>query len=144
MAIEKETQQYRGTSADGWEWENRDCVIRAFCVLTGKPYAELHALAKSLGRKDKQGTSDLTIRRMANALKLVLIPYGYNLTHRRGRLVHDYPTLAQHLKKLPTLDCVAIRRGHAFAIKGGIVRDWASGTGARSRIHYYIRKELQP
>lgn len=144
MTIEKETDQYRGASSDGWEWENRDCVIRAFCVLTGKPYSAIHALAKECGRKDKHGTSDWTIRRMSNALGLVLVPYGYNIVRVRGRRTFDYPTLAQHLKNLPTVDCVAIRKGHAFAIKGGIVRDWDSGTGARSRIHYYIRREVQP
>lgn len=142
--IQKETEQYRATSANGYDWENRDCVIRAYAVLTGKSYETIHKLAAKHGRKEKQGTSDRTIRLMANELGLELVPYGWKVIARRGKYTLDYPTLAQHLRDKPSVDCLIVRKGHAFAIKDGIVRDWATGTGARSRIQYYIRHKQQP
>lgn len=142
--LRRESNTYRNTAAGGFEWENNDCVIRAFCVLTRKPYAEIHALAKACGRKDKHGTSDKTIRAMADKLGLLIRVYGERFKRTRtGKLTFDFPTLAQHLKNVPGLDCVLVRRGHAFAYTDGIVRDWDTGTGARSRIWYYIYNPKQ-
>ena len=56
--------------------ENKDCAVVAFSIATGIPYAEMHSLFESRGRKYGKGTSWSTIHSVVTELKR----RGYRIT----------------------------------------------------------------
>jgi hypothetical protein len=91
--------------------EHRDCAVRAFVVLTGKPYAEVHALFKSAGRKDGRGTRISVMRKVANSLNLKFV--ACNMTVSKFLSDVQYvPAVAAHI------------RGHAFGVIRGEIADF--------------------
>jgi hypothetical protein len=54
--------------------EKKDCVVRALAIATKKPYFEVHAILKKLGRKDGK-----SFRSYPSQWEGMFKPYGINL-----------------------------------------------------------------
>jgi len=90
--------------------ERRDCVVRAFTIATGKPYAEVHAMFTRHGRKRGCGTSRKTYLKVAAELGLKYVSQRCSVV----RFLDDR-------QYAPV--CAAFVRGHAFAVEKGAVVD---------------------
>ena len=105
--------------------EHNDCTVRALMAACDAPYADVHRVLASWGRRPRHGMTLLQIRRQQEILgrKMVEVPIGY------GRK----PTFAAVLPRLRTGRYLVVKTGHAFAVVDGVVRDGAP-VGSRSRI----------
>jgi hypothetical protein len=114
--------------------ETNDCVVLAFTVAAQISYATAHQLCKKHGRIDGRGTYDHTVHKVAIELGATPIDLinGRNIIGLRR---DDWPTVQQFVLTHPAGRYFIIRGGHAFAIVDGAVHDWASGTGALSRVY---------
>lgn len=112
--------------------ENNDCAVRATTIASELPYEQVHQLYSQAGRKPRKGTFVATIRSVINKLndKHTFISYtGYKC-----------PTLSRFIKDNPKGKWVICRRGHAFAVKDGVVYDaHKSQAGARCRVLFAIK-----
>lgn len=103
-----DTQDSLAALRDGFN-ERNDCVVRAFSLASTKPYAEVHALMKANGRKDRCGMKvknkvvrigrelgmDLTqVRRSGTVAKLIAAHPSDILIVRVAR--HMFPVVDGH------------------------------------------------
>jgi hypothetical protein len=130
MPINKTTTEYAGDPSE-YLGERKDCSVRALAVATGMGYAKAHAHFEREGRRFGRGTSFCTTATVHDSLGLKLVPLAGNAILPMPRY---RPTLAQFLRKHPRGRFVLHRSGHAFAVIDGVVHDWATGTGARTRV----------
>jgi hypothetical protein len=105
--------------------ERRDCVIRAFVVLTGKPYAEVHALFKSAGRKDGHGTKVSVTYKVAKALNLKRVTCNMTVSKFLND-VRYVPAVSAHV------------RGHAFGVIRGEIADFEPLKPRQVVKYYYV------
>ena len=110
-----------GRAAAGYKGSAGDCVVRAFCILTGADYAEAYrefAYAQSvLGeekRRRRSARNGIDNRPMANVFER----HGLRRI-KLGRGVK--PTWAEAHERYG--DCIVRTRGHVSAIVAGVVRD---------------------
>lgn len=105
-----------------------DCVIRAFTVVTERPYSEVHAAFKKAGRKDGCRTPHHVTHSVA---------CQFGLTRVRVRMsVAKFLNDAEHIPRL-----VAVVSGHAFGVVKGVIADY-EGVKQRAIVKwYFIKKE---
>lgn len=89
--------------------ERMDCVVRAFTVATGLPYAAMHAMFKAAGRKDGRKTRRSVTEKVAKRLGMVWV----------DRRCH----VATLLNEKRDYTVAAFIAGHAFAVGQGAVLD---------------------
>lgn len=117
--------------------ESNDCTVRATVLATGLPYDVVHKGYAKAGRKPMRG---VTYHIMVGALDILKIKH----TKQVYKVGSKEPTLAQFLKgDGKEGHWIVIRRGHAFAVKDGIVYD-GHEQGMRCRIWavFKITKEV--
>lgn len=106
--------------------ELNDCAVRATTIATGKSYFEVHRAYFEKGRQHRKGVMLATVKAVLHEIVEGDIKI-YQSTKR--------PTLLRFIKDNPTGNWVIIRRGHAFAVKDGIVYDANERqAGARCRV----------
>lgn len=108
--------------------ERNDCVVCAIAVATQTPYLEVHALLKSLGRRDRGRTPWHIMFKAVDQL-------GYLLED----ITHHVParTVATAPRELIHGSYIVLTRGHALAVRAGKVEDWS--VGSRRRINHVYR-----
>ena len=129
------------------ETEQRDCVVRAMTIATGRPYMEMHALLASKGRKSRRGTPFAVIDAALTELglpTLTRIEPDYQLVGggyfgRRSWRDHARPTLARWMAEHRVGRYMVIIRGHAFAVVDGVQYDGYQPNGARCRVTHYVK-----
>lgn len=120
MPIRKDTTSY----AQPVLGEKKDCSVRALSVAGAVPYGLAHSMFARVGRRNCQSTPTWVtaeVMRMVGATNLDVWRCGW-------------PTLAQFIRAHPEGRYVLHRSRHAFALVDGVVHDWSTGTGPRSRI----------
>ena len=94
-----------GRIGDGFGHEKLDCAVRAYAIAKQIPYSEAHQLFEKAGRKPRHTTD-------------------WNVYEKLGVIFqHSYTTIKQFLKDHPKGSFYVCKRGHAFAIRDGIVYD---------------------
>ncbi len=99
--------------ADRFDWEKNDCVIRAYSIFLNKPYSEIHARFKRMGRQDREGTPVSYIYYYADEVGAVLLERNIREFLYVGQLVEFHPT-GKFL--------VNVLR-HTFVLEDGIFQD---------------------
>jgi hypothetical protein len=116
--------------------ERLDCVVRAFTVITGKPYNEVHAEFKAAGRKDGHKTRDTVTDKVCRKLGI-----RYLELPRRMMVARTMPhqvSVARFLKDMRYCKpVVALVRGHAFAVREGQIADYQAVRPGCMVIGYY-------
>lgn len=121
--------------------ENNDCTVKAMAVLTGKPYAEVHAAFKAAGRKDRQGADFWIQKKAAEALGFSL----RRLTREDEQaIIAQYPGAQKGLANITTRHPVRFAkvwqqlppmmlhvRAHVAAFKDGKLHDWSVNKAMR-------------
>lgn len=119
--------------------ERNDCAVKAVAVVCGVTYDEAHAMLKSKGRKDRQGTD-------YSVIKAAVIAFGKKPINWGGSGIQDfiqlYPGRAKNLKTITTHHPVRYKkvweeeintpvliftRGHVAAYRDGKLHDWSVG-----------------
>lgn len=118
-----ETTAYSAPQGD-----RNDCSVRALSIAANMPYADAHRLFALAGRRDGRRTPVFVTAGIHERLGYTRIP-TVGSTHYGTQM-----TVAQFLRAHPRGRYVLHRRSHAFAVVDGVVHDWASGTGTRSRV----------
>ena len=91
--------------------EQRDCMVRAFTVLTQRPYPEIHAAFKDAGRKNGRATPRKVSLKVADKYKV--------------KLNYARISVARFLDDMQYVDrVVAVINGHAFAVTRGVIADY--------------------
>lgn len=104
--------------------ERNDCAVRALAIAMGITYGEAHDAHAKRGRQFGKGTRWSCSILVARDMGLVQLPISPCAR----------PTLAQFVRVNRKGRFWVCRSGHAFAIVDGVVHDWETGTGPRSRI----------
>ncbi len=116
-----------GRVAEGYADEKRDCAVRALAVAADIPYYQAHDVFKHGGRRRRCGSY-----RTRETLAEVGI---------KG--VSCRMSLASFINMNPKGSFYVIKRGHAFAVKDGVVFDNAP-LGGRIIVLWFdeVKKEL--
>lgn len=128
----------------GFEGETNDCTVRSLAAVTGVPYRDAHAYCKRWGRRDGHGTLFQSLLRGVAARKETV--YGYRVFEveckrplrirnmfGKMRTIGRGDTLKQTLRRLGSGRYIVVKRGHALAVKDGVVHD-IFAVGASSRV----------
>lgn len=97
-----------GRYVEGYKHEKNDCVVRAIAHAYDLPYNHAHATIKSLGRQDRKGFHT------PKAMEVHKYQYKQDLPHM---------TVKTFLRQFPRGVYVLRIRGHAFAVKNGVIYD---------------------
>lgn len=109
-----------GRVGDGFEFERLDCAVRAYAIAVEIPYHTAHELFKKAGRKDRHTT-------------------GWDVYQNLGiKFNFSHMTLKQFISSYPRGSFYVCMRGHAFAVKDGVVFD-KSEIGNRCIIKKWVR-----
>jgi hypothetical protein len=114
--------------------ENADCAVRAVMVACCIDYDAAHRLFDAAGRVPRQATPwAITVRVAEQAAGPIVVESTYDNSqlHR--------PTLKQWLAKHPVGHYIVRNGRHAFAVCDGVLHDWRSTTGPRTRVYGSIR-----
>jgi hypothetical protein len=134
-------EQYTALREDSMAFnECRDCSVVAVAAVTGLPYAEVHAVFASLGRKSKYGVSTYIIRKAVEQLGFQhqqIAPYHF---------IGQYPGVHKTLQSVTTHHCdrfpgawadgqsyLIYTAGHVGAIVNGVNIDWTRGKAKRAQ-----------
>lgn len=134
--------------------ENNDCSVKAVAILTGLPYAKVHAAFAAAGRVARKGTPHAVTDRALAALGFKLVPFGeqgwtknaagdfvqkweqevlsrYPGAHKnmKGLTSHQPARFPQAWAGLPNM--LIETRGHHLAFKDGAVVDWSVNSARR-------------
>jgi hypothetical protein len=101
--------------------ERNDCAVKALAIVASKPYEEIHALMKSLGRKDRRGTSRNIVWKAAQKLNPEV---GYEAIRKPNGRYYTARTIGE---ALPKGNYMILYRGHLAAMVDGMVEDWTDG-----------------
>jgi hypothetical protein len=94
-----------GKIGDGFADERLDCAVRAYAIAKEIPYSDSHSLFKKAGRESKQTT-------------------GFDVYDKMGfKFTFSYVTIKQFILDHPKGSFYTCKKGHAFAIKNGVVFD---------------------
>jgi hypothetical protein len=116
-----------GRDQDGFEYETRDCAVRAIAIAASIPYAHAHALLKAEGRKDRHGT------------KLLMSEKALIKTNAMVEGLHFIGTLSQLIQIYPRGRYYVTVRHHALALVDGVIHDQGSIAGPRSHVRRLYR-----
>lgn len=100
-----------GRIETGFQTENNDCIVRAFAVARDIPYHVAHSIFEAAGRRRGHGLR-------WDQIAPVLLEQGFEVSGRMWSL-----SLSQFLRNNRTGSFFLIKRGHAFAVKNGVVFD---------------------
>ena len=101
--------------------ERNDCAVKALAIAAEKPYEEVHALFKRLGRKNRRGTPLYTIVRAARE-------YSPNVLYTDIRKPCGGKYTARTIgEALPKGKYILHYNGHVAAMVDGMVEDWTDG-----------------
>lgn len=132
--------------------ERNDCMVKALTILTGLPYATVHAALTAAGRKQGEGTYWDTTFAAVDALgfKLEALPYK-----ELREIIQTYPGAHKGLQNITTrhpvrfakqwanmdalmFDC----RSHVAAFKDGQLHDWSRNRAMQvKRLLRLVKKE---
>jgi hypothetical protein len=101
-----------GLSSTGMS-EKNDCTVRAFAIVSGKPYKDVHKVIETFGRKNGKGLAKCNkkVQPISKAL-------GINL-----KQVCRSGSLKKLIENNPNGKMLVLVRKHAFAVVDGIVED---------------------
>ena len=100
--------------------DKNDCAVRAYSIFKQVPYAEAHALFAAEGRRNGRGTQNAVITKLLGASE------AHTTQMTLNQLRYTYPNHRVY----------ALKRGHAFALVGGVLYDsWK--VGGKSRVFKY-------
>jgi hypothetical protein len=116
-----------GRQAEGYTDEKLDCVVRAYASAADVPYYQSHAICEEHGRKRRHKSYN-TIN--------TIVSQGHKWVFTRM-------SLATFVKEHPIGNFFVTKRGHAFAVKNGIVFDTVALCG-RVRVIGYAEIVKQP
>lgn len=106
--------------------ESNDCAVRATVIATGKSYYEVHRAYFEKGRQHRKGVMLATIKAVLHDI----VEGDIKIFQAAKK-----PTLFRFLKDNPKGNWVICRRGHAFAVKDGVVYDaHEKQAGSRCRV----------
>jgi hypothetical protein len=108
--------------------ERNDCAVRAFTVISGRPYMEIWNLFYQAGRKPCKSSPIPVMNKVAEQI---------GLEFKRTK---NNPTLKQFQQMIGCDPVVAVKRGHAFGYKAGETLDYGVPMGNRTRIWCYYTK----
>lgn len=109
-----------GGRAEAGISDRNDCAVRAYSIFKQVPYAEAHALFAAEGRRNGKGTPNSTITKLLG----------------KDEALTEQLTLNQLRSQYPNHRVYALKRGHAFAVIGGVLYDsWK--VGGKSRVYKY-------
>lgn len=132
--------------------ERNDCSVKAISIACEVPYAEVHALLKDLGRKDRAATPIILSRMAVKVLGFKIREWSF--IERQG-MIETYPSQHNNLHSITTHhprrfpqawgDChpnmIWVTPNHMLAVKGGVVQDWSINRALRVRQIWEIEKE---
>lgn len=116
-----------GRIAEGYVDERRDCAVRALAAAADIPYYQAHDIFKWGGRRRRCASY-----RTAETLKDMGL-----------RVIFQSSSLAFFLKLNPQGEFFVVKRGHAFAVKDGVIFD-DSKLGGMVKVRWYVdvKKDL--
>jgi len=128
------------TRDPGFEYETKDCFVKAIQAVTGVPYRDAHAyVAKRFNRRFGKGTHNVESHMRTIAANCELI-YGFRALYRKPDATIDrwgaryvYGTVTQFARMNPRGRFLLCSSNHAFAVIDGRVHD-NGGAGARTRV----------
>jgi hypothetical protein len=116
------------SAADRFQFERRDCSVRALAIASGLPYATAHSRCQAGGRRSKFGFDDQKFAAVLKTSGFVKCPLLHGCT-----LVDAMPALAHGR-------FVVWANDHYFAVVHGTVTDMlACPEGPRRRIKWVYR-----
>jgi hypothetical protein len=134
----------RAESAEAGLREHNDCAVVAVAAVTGRPYAEVHALMKANGRRDRRSTPIVVTEATLKQL-------GFRMTELPPRaFINAYPAPHNELKTVtshhperfakvwPKGRFLMRSRSHILAIVDGQNCDWSKGRSLRARKMYQV------
>jgi hypothetical protein len=112
--------------------EHNDCTVRALKVAAGVPYADAHALAARLGRRNRHGLKTSQLLAMTSMAHV----YGYKVTSIGVPMFRG--TLGAVMATLRTGRYMIIKTGHAIGCIDGVLYDTGT-SGPSSRIKMILK-----
>ncbi len=94
--------------------ETSDCSVKAIAIACDTPYKKVHAHLRSLGRINRRGTSEITIKLAVKGLG-----FEFRLVDTAAKTVTTLPKHIEHEKNY-----LCLVRGHVLALTKGQVEDW--------------------
>lgn len=131
------SEDFRNLSIEaGKIGEHNDCSVKAISIACDVPYSEVHALLKSLGRKNGRGTP--LVCSWAAIWRLGFKIRNWSFDEYQG-MIETYPSphnglrsiTTHHLRRFPQAwaDChpnmIWVTANHMLAVKDGVVCDWS-------------------
>ena len=121
--------------------DQNDCTVKAMVVLTGKPYAEVHAAFAAAGRKTGRGASFEVQKAAAAKLGFRLVRQPYKMINE---IISQYPGAHSRLQSITTHHPRRFAKvwakqppmmfhvsGHVAAFKDGVLHDWSVNSARR-------------
>ena len=152
---ECENELYRTIYANGAHTklggENRDCVVKTLCVVTGESYDDVHAALELCGRTARHGTFWNTTKAAIDLLGYDIVPVDVNLIKEcvadmygkeYKQLTTKHPAMYPKVFRFLPENIYCHVSGHALAIKNGKVLDWTSGKSNRINRLYEVVKRV--
>lgn len=113
--------------------ESKDCVVRAFSIVSGIDYVKVHEICKSFGRKDGHRFQNFkkSAQPIAKALGLAM------------KQICRSGSLAKLLKNYPLGTLFIQMRGHVFAVIDGVIKDtWQASEHVHIRGAWIVTKKV--
>lgn len=105
--------------------ERNDCAVVALTIVSDKPYAEVHTVLKSKGRRKRCGTQWPVIGAACYELELRLTEVTHQFSGKTIRaLVPQLPKSGRFLVRISK---------HVLGVVNGIAQDWSNETGGMVR-----------
>lgn len=130
--------------------ETNDCAVKAVALATGKPYAEVHAVMKALGRADRKGTPNMITEATLKHFGFRFRKWGF-IKHQQ--LIKSYPGVhaglhsitTHHPRRFPEAWASEANKvlllassRHILCYRDGEIKDWSINRSLRIRDIYEI------
>ena len=93
----------------GYEYESRDCTVRALSLASNISYPQVHEAWKEVGRKDKHKVyAEKYIQKVCKILNI------------NAKQVKRHGTIKKLISQFPQGNLFCLIRGHAFALIDGV------------------------
>lgn len=142
--VTKPSEIYKTTLQSRVAGETNDCSVIAISILSGLPYAEVHAAFEAAGRKPGKGTYQEVMMKAVTTLGLRLVrvnlqtyldklPRGgksltTNTANRYPHIFDGAPPMLVHVS------------GHALALMNNKVHDWSANNQKRIVAAWEVHK----
>lgn len=119
--------------------EHNDCSVKAVTILTGLPYATVHAAFKRAGRRDRSGTYTSTTMKAIELLGYRAVPIDLDLKRHLMAVRFNWPCKTLTVKQIEKFNglwdnegSVLVKTsGHMLAVENESVHDFTTGTKRR-------------